>query len=1057
MFSRSLRALRKAPLQRSGGVGCSATHPPPPKAATSINLTDLRETVLTQILDGGYFTYSFTNAEVNYYFERIGFSELYWRSFTPQAIAQHVTAYMSAKRLALMGGDGDFDQFEYSSAPAGFAPALFMCADIPERRLEMEKRIQEYLTNRDKAHRRYGFSVKVFRSREAVEGDVHVMVYIVDWSPWARPAPLRDVSGNLLDSAGFDDVELDEQGRVTPACVKAWTLKHSGEEPPRFVADDIEDVCVENFLTSKKPEFVGRYFKAIQHMSSSVTPYVSVSEIVDEFGENVSAIVVSFPRERRSYLAELGELFSKHGISPVRRFVEAFSNDVEVYTLYCRERAADLPQGLISSLGMLSLVPSVYATSGHAQLREEYIKGNLSPEEVMYAYSGMIFAFYFAKAALTTEEYHQLCKVLQADPLNLARLDSIMEATSLPTMTEVRIVNSFVTHLDFLKTCFEDFKQKAMSNDMQEPSAELLRRGRRELRTVVDQAIFKSLVVFNGAVAKTNFFKPDKGAVSFRLDCAAIQKYLTFPFHEVPYAMIMFTGAHFRGFHIRYADVSRGGIRLIPHTQTGVHEVNKQRLLDENLSLAWTQHNKNKDIPEGGSKGVILASPHYFGAPRALFDRYIHAMLDILLPNEHVVDRYRQPEILFLGPDENTADFMGVAAQTARQRGYGYWQAFTTGKPPDMGGVPHDKYGMTTASVRVYVEGIQKELDLNPAECTKVQIGGPDGDLGSNEILCGLEKTLAMVDKTGCIFDPEGLNRDELVRLAHDRSPLAGFDTSLLGPGGFRVMQSDEHITLPNGFHVDRGVSFCNMFHLNPIVRADFFVPCGGRPRSVDISNVYRLLPDKHGDMKFKYIVEGANLFFTEDARMQLERAGVIMFKDASANKGGVTSSSLEVFSGLALTSEQHASLMCVEKAADGTYMKPPDFYATYVKAILEFIRYKAKMEFDLLWREGKKSGRTRSELSLLFSRKINNLFDRLYHSSVIDIHHGIGREALRRAVPAPLAEVVTLEELYERVPDMYLRSMVCAQLSAEYIYRFGSDADEVVFFDYVSDYLNAK
>jgi glutamate dehydrogenase len=36
---------------------------------------------------------------------------------------------------------------------------------------------------------------------------------------------------------------------------------------------------------------------------------------------------------------------------------------------------------------------------------------------------------------------------------------------------------------------------------------------------------------------------------------------------------------------------------------------------------------------------------------------------------------------------------------------------------------------------------------------------------------------------------------------------------------------------------------------------------------------------------RFKIIVEGANLFLTQDARLELEKAGVILYKDASANK----------------------------------------------------------------------------------------------------------------------------------------------------------------------------
>jgi glutamate dehydrogenase len=36
------------------------------------------------------------------------------------------------------------------------------------------------------------------------------------------------------------------------------------------------------------------------------------------------------------------------------------------------------------------------------------------------------------------------------------------------------------------------------------------------------------------------------------------------------------------------------------------------------------------------------------------------------------------------------------------------------------------------------------------------------------------------------------------------------------------------------------------------------------------------------------------NRFITQEAKLRLEKAGCIIYKDASANKGGVTSSSLE-------------------------------------------------------------------------------------------------------------------------------------------------------------------
>ena len=57
------------------------------------------------------------------------------------------------------------------------------------------------------------------------------------------------------------------------------------------------------------------------------------------------------------------------------------------------------------------------------------------------------------------------------------------------------------------------------------------------------------------------------------------------------------------------------------------------------------------------------------------------------------------------------------------------------------------------------------------------------------------------------------------------------------------------------------------------------------RPEAVNISNVAALV-DSEGKPHFKYIVEGANLFFTQQARLYLEKRKVVLFKDSSANKG---------------------------------------------------------------------------------------------------------------------------------------------------------------------------
>lgn len=153
--------------------------------------------------------------------------------------------------------------------------------------------------------------------------------------------------------------------------------------------------------------------------------------------------------------------------------------------------------------------------------------------------------------------------------------------------------------------------------------------------------------------------------------------------------------------------------------------------------------------------------------------------------------------------------------------------------------------------------------------------------------------TIYVVDGSGVLVDPNGLNRDELIRLATERLMISEFDTSKLSSKGYRVLLDDANVTLPDGELVDNGTMFRNTFHLRTNIQYDIFVPCGGRPEAIDLGNVNKLIKD--GKCIIPFIVEGANLFISQDAKLRLEGAGAILFKDASANKGGVTSSSMEV------------------------------------------------------------------------------------------------------------------------------------------------------------------
>ncbi len=525
-----------------------------------------------------------------------------------------------------------------------------------------------------------------------------------------------------------------------------------------------------------------------------------------------------------------------------------------------------------------------------------------------------------------------------------------------------------------------------------------------------EEMVMSAFRVFNNSLLKTNFYTPTKVALSFRLNPAFLPE-IEYP--QPLFGMFLVITSESRGFHLRFRDIARGGIRIVKSRNREAYSINARSMFDENYGLASTQQRKNKDIPEGGSKGVILLDAQHQDKGSVAFEKYIDSIMDLLLPAETpgiknpIVDLYGKQEILFLGPDENTADLVDWATEHARKRGAPWWKSFFTGKSPKLGGIPHDAYGMTTLSVREFVKGIYRKLELDPSQVRKMQTGGPDGDLGSNEILLSNEKYTSIVDGSGVLVDPNGIDKEELIRLAKKRVMISQFDLSKLSKAGYRVLVDENNVKLPSGEIVNNSTLFRNTFHLRDTGLTDSFVPCGGRPESIDLSSVTKII--KKGKSTIPYIVEGANLFITQDAKLRLEAAGCILFKDASANKGGVTSSSLEVLASLSFDDAGFVENMCV-----GSNGNAPEFYKAYVKEVQAKITENARLEFEAIWREHKQTKIPRSTLSDTLSVAITKLDEELQKTELWK-DEKLRRSVLEDALPKLLQEKIGLDLIIKR------------------------------------------
>jgi glutamate dehydrogenase len=153
------------------------------------------------------------------------------------------------------------------------------------------------------------------------------------------------------------------------------------------------------------------------------------------------------------------------------------------------------------------------------------------------------------------------------------------------------------------------------------------------------------------------------------------------------------------------------------------------------------------------------------------------------------------------------------------------------------------------------------------------------------------------------------------------------------------------------------------------------------------------------------------------------------LFHDVDPASGGVTSSSLEVLAGLALTTQEYLDLMVFK---DG---KPSDFYRNYVKDIQAKIAENSAAEFHCIWQEHARlqGAKPRTQISDELSIMLNELHTKLEHSDLFkDVPSRKG--VMRRAIPTTLVEQVGLDVLLERLPEPYQRALFSSWVSSHFV-----------------------
>lgn len=591
-------------------------------------------------------------------------------------------------------------------------------------------------------------------------------------------------------------------------------------------------------------------------------------------------------------------------------------------------------------------------------------------------------------------------------------------------------------------------------------------------------------------ILKTNFYRLNYTAISFRLDPSYLND-IPFDrskkFPELPYAIFFMKGLHFFGFHIRFKDLARGGLRTVYPSQTEHVIGERNNVFTECYNLALTQQKKNKDIPEGGAKGIIFLKPfdpldvesqilqkeleasqidpkeiekrltafaqeqkveYLYQAQRAFIESLITIVNcdpDGTIRAKHIVDYWKRPEYLYLGPDENMHDFMiQWIADFSKKYGYKPGSSFISSKP--LVGINHKEYGVTSLGLNVYIHQMLEYLGIDPNKdsFTVKMSGGPDGDVAGNQILNfykftpNTAKIVALTDGTGTIHDKKGLDLSVLKDLFHQGKGIQHYPPQKLSEGGFLINKSSKRHQTPliqqtlcwrkiNGKLIEEWLSGNEMNHLCRSnvnqTPADIFIPAGGRPRTLNETNVRDYL-DEAGKPTSRAIVEGANLYLTPSARLFLERLGVLIIKDSSANKTGVICSSFEVLCGLTL--------------GDELFLENKE---QLVAEVLERLRQCAYNEASLLLKTHQRTGEPLTQISEKISERINQFtYQLLDYLDPLPLPTDPRSPFIRCFLNyCPLLLRNTYQrELIREIPDHHKKAIIACHISAHLVYKKG-------------------
>jgi glutamate dehydrogenase len=263
-----------------------------------------------------------------------------------------------------------------------------------------------------------------------------------------------------------------------------------------------------------------------------------------------------------------------------------------------------LADKIIKEASLLYCIPK-------SQFQHHFASMELSVQECVYAHCASVFVGHFLNrlgipsSYLTIgSEYTSLSSILHAnDATHQEILSKLKKRLRDETYTRQYIFEIMTQYPSLLRQLYINFAQihyvptsstteigptlsfQRLQSDNLFTEQDILEEIQKHTDTGDHALVMSSIMVFNNAVLKTNFYQPTKVAVSFRLDPSFLSRW---EYPEGLYGMFLVIGGEFRGFHLRFRDVARGGIRIVESPSAEAYSMNAR------ISNIWA--NKRESI-----------------------------------------------------------------------------------------------------------------------------------------------------------------------------------------------------------------------------------------------------------------------------------------------------------------------------------------------------------------------------------------------------------------------------------------------------------------------------